>query len=355
MNAIPRGITLRESTRNMVAHRFITLTLAVLSAAVGATIVIGTTIDVSSIIASQDEQLARGVNLLNVSANDSDMLATECASLQSIGGVTASGAVLNTSTGSSITTPSSQFTVDEVSPGFLRAMFPSLSITANVVVGHSLAVSQGLTPGSDLLYRDGNGVQHVVRIDAVAPDVERADGLGLTLFRAEAPLGTIDGCLVAAVPGMRDRVSSVVPSFFASPVQVAPLVYANELELDPEAELHARISELGWIFGGAFLSALVLLLVWTRRREFSLYRLAGFDRRRTGTIAGLEALFAVAVPSQYGAILAGIVELHGQSSVLWRAAVADDARFVLFLVLASLLTALVAARGSTLARLRGAP
>jgi hypothetical protein len=354
LNAPPRGITLRESTRNLVAHRFTSIVLVALSAVVGATIIVTTTADISSIIATQDKQLARGVNLLNVSTNDSDMLATECASLQSIGGVTASGAVLNTASGNSKTTPTSQFTVDEVTPGFLHAMFPSLSPADVVVAGHSLASAQGLTPGSDLIYRDAAGVQRVAHVDAVAPDVARADGLGLTLFRAQAPIGTVDNCLVAAVPGMRDRISAVVPSFFTIPVQVAPLVHANELEIDPEGELHVRISQLGWAVGGAFLSALVLLLMWSRRREFSIYRLSGFNRLHTGTIAGVEALLVIVIPGQYGAVVAAIAELQGKSAVVWRAVAADDARFILVLCFASALTGLMAARGSTLARLRGA-
>lgn len=354
MSGPHRGTALREVGRNLIAHRFITLALVTLSAVVGAGVVFITTIDVSSIIAAQDKQLARGVNLLNVSTVDSDLLATECSSLQSIGGITASGAVLGTAPGNPITTPSSQIAIDEVTPGFLQAMFPSLPSAVAVVAGHSLASSQGLTPGSTFVYRDSAGVGHAVRIDAIAPDVERADGLGWTLFRTKAPSGTVDSCLVAAAPGLRDRISAVIPSFFTSRVQIAPLVFSNQLERDPEAELRARTSQLGWVVGGAFLMVLVLLLSWTRRREFSIYRLSGFDRRHTGMIAGIEALATVVVPGQYGAALAAIALLSDQSFVVWRAAAADDARFVVILSLACVLVAALAGRGSTLARLRGA-
>lgn len=355
MNAPVRGIALREASRNLIAHRLTTVVLAALSAVIGSAVVVTTTLDVSSIVAAHEKQLSRGVNLLNLSAEGTGLVATECSSLQSIGGVLASGAILRITSGNPISTPSSQIGIAEVSSGFLEAMFPSLSSAVVVVAGHSLGESQGLVAGSNFVYRDEAGVERAVRIDAIAPDVERADGYGWTLFLARVPRGAVDSCLVAAAPGSGDRISEVLPSFFTSRVQVTPLVFSSELERDPEAELHARPTQLGWLVGGVFLVALTLLLAWTRRREFSIYRLSGFDRRHTGAIAGIEALIAVAIPAQYGAGLAAMAMLRSETEVVWRAVAADDARFVLILCLAAMLAALVAAAGSTLGRLRSAP
>lgn len=283
-----------EAVRDLTARWILSVLVAVLSCACGASTLVLTSRDTSHIHATWDEHVQSGRFVLSLTGpRGAGVDAATCAVVGSWTGVRAAGGRISTEPVRLVSAPGARYELDQVTSGYLQVLWPGTAapLAGQVLVGPYLAASAGVSTGHSLAWVDSSGSRGRAEVASVPSTGTAREPVADRHILAVAPaVGRVDRCLVDVDPSHRDAVLAALVTWSSSTAS-APLPLADFTRAaDPESQLAGRASGWWWaIAAGVVLSA--ILAVWsTRRADFALHRLLGAD---TGTIALLLAVDTV--------------------------------------------------------------
>lgn len=354
------AVLVRESIRNLVAHRVHTATLAVLSAAIGFAVVCATTSQVTDIQGRFDTLVGKGQNVLVVTADQGGYLSgSECEAIGTVSGVDGAGGLTPTSTARSSLVPSLSVPVMTGTPGVAPIIYPGVEqrrMPGTAVTGSWLSQQLGLVSGAHLALASATGGT-TVTIGSTAPASPRNAAYDSRVLEIERPDIPVTSCLVETAPGSESAVAAVLAAgWFNTDAEtfVNPYWVDTSTGLTPQDELAERVTaHFPWL-GGTVLGILYLALALSRRAEYSLYRLLGVSTVGTALQVTTEVVCVALLPLHLGvlgAVLAGQHDLHGVTLAL---AQGDYVRLVAVVLLTPLAAALALARVGILDAFKGA-
>lgn len=222
------------------------------------------------------------------------------------------------------------------SPGPVYAFVPSetqvpvTGLTPGALAVFAPQVSPAVTTlGADLEALGGVGLQQWL-VDAAG-----ARTIQPTVRIEDAPVGSLTSTVTTPVPADTPILTCwlrMEPGAYASgedllrfafpgnQAMIAPFLGEVEGVLTPAEQWRSAMALQPWLVGAAVLAIAVLLVGWTRRTEYAVYRTFGTTRGTATAMTAVE-LVIVAVPATAAAILAVAVAAaarwHGlPSSVL---------------------------------------
>lgn len=241
--------------------------------------------DVSSVEANWREQVYAGSNVLSITAANAaeggKLDAGRCDAMRSISGVRSAGAVLRTYDVFARALPDDRLTLVEVTPGYLQVAYPRdpRVVTASSVSGASVSEGLGVTDDSTISYGLPNQVgEFAIHVDVATSLAARREPLDNVVMSAVAGVGTTYECLVESQPGSVEAVANAAQMWF-SPVEVrvSPELPGNPLVTEPGAELQKRFSQWVPLAFGVALSAILMIVWWSRRADYASYRAFGLS------------------------------------------------------------------------------
>jgi len=297
-----RGLLI-EVYRNLVARRAASVILAAVAAACGIGVAVGSWVVADAATDAWDRQLSRGASAFVVSSSLPGVMdARRCDELQGVSGVRAAGAVLASTTGSFASSPDARVAIMEVTPGYVRAVFPSATAALDgVAIGARVAQNNGVLPGAYLRLLDGSQSAMPVAVvdDGMA---QRINGIDNAVLVPKPAVGVVDQCLVEAQPGAAKSVEELLVTWFPPEYNwtIVPLLTAPEFEID--AVRMMRDSPVPLLAAGAALVTGLLMwaILWSRRQDLALYRLLGVGTRAIVAMIWLEWAAVVLAPASLG-------------------------------------------------------
>lgn len=354
------GVVVDEALRDLAARWVLTVLVAVVALGAGASTVLLVAREVDHVRAVWDEQVADGRFVLVVGGTRGPGVgAASCAAVADWPGVLAAGGRVATGSVRLVTAPASRYDLAQVTPGYLRVLWPGTSDPAadEVVVGPHAASSTGLRPGSAVAWAPV-GAGAADRVDAVVTTVPRTrtardPSADRQLFAVVPATGTVDRCLVDVDPDQYAAVLPALRAWFgdaaAAPQPVVDLTRA----VDPEVALAERASAWWWALAGATVVAAAAASWAVRRPDVALHRLLGAD---TGTVAvrlAVDVIVAVVTPLLAGVAVAGIAVAPLLAHDVVRAVVlADAGRLLVAVTVLPVLGLAVVGRGSVFRALK---
>ncbi|UJP09307.1 hypothetical protein L2X99_12800 [Microbacterium sp. KUDC0406] len=250
----------------------------------------------------------RGATGFAVTSTTADGLSSvRCEQLNNVAGVDAAGARASTTQRSS-----SALVMRVVTPGYVKAVMPTVNSNPKVVAGDKVAASNRLVAGSRLTQEELPG--ETLQVSIVAPPTPRDPRASSELLLVQPPVGQAQECFVIAEDGASAGVEALLTTWFLHDgVDVSPLRPSSGSEITAQALMEARASRI--VPAAVAVGCVVfLLLFWmVRISDFALYRMLGADRGAVAAQLVIEAsmlLFGPAASGMAFALLASVTSTN---------------------------------------------
>ncbi|GAA1230145.1 hypothetical protein JOF42_000356 [Microbacterium phyllosphaerae] len=332
-----------EAVRNLWSNAFFTGVIALSGVFVGFAVPAVTLWEVSSIRTDAESEVRAGANVLRVTGEDGALLpAGRCEALNSVPGILAAGGLAVRTTVFPAARPSDVVTLIVGTPTLGQVLWPSLSsqlATSSVVVGSATAETYGLTSGSTFGYEvRGDMTPLTAVVDRSGAPSTREPQLDTSVLIATAPTGRVRECLVEALPGARTVVEGMLRGWFGATdgTTVSPFYLPVTSSASPDERLTVRTTQYVPAIAALVLVTGMVAAWFSRRAEYSLYRMLGLNRRGSLLMHTVEMTVAVMVPVSVGMVAAMVVmEAHESLDVIL--ATTDALRMLALLIPAPLL------------------
>jgi hypothetical protein len=282
---------------------------------IGGLVVVAPALDVSRIVATNDQMVAVGVNLLVAQRDDREPIdAALCDALRSRPGVLAAGGATSSKRVVSAVDSGLSFDLVQATPGYAAVIWPDLQGLPEAnhgLAGHRVAEQLGVADGAGVPYVWGATTGFVEA--AAAPGQARAADHTNSIVVPVAPVGSVVQCFVEAEPGARAALEQLLLGWFDQPANmlVTPLVTALSFGADPDTQLTNRFSRWIPLAAALVLAAFTTALWLSRRTEVGLYGLLGLRGVALTVMVTTDYVLTVVTPVFAGA-LAAIVYLAPQ-------------------------------------------
>lgn len=300
-----------EAVRNLWANAFFTGIIALAAVVVGFAVPAVTLWEVASIRTDAESEVRAGVNVLRVTGEDGALLpAGRCEALNSVPGILAAGGLAVRSTVFPAARPSDVVTLISGTPTLGQVLWPShapQTTTSSVVVGSTTAETYGLTSGSTFGYEvRGDPTPLAAVVDRSGVASTRDPQLDTSVLIATAPTGRVRECLVEALPGARTAVEGMLNGWFDATdgTVVSPFYLPVTSSASPDERLAARTTQYVPAIAALVLVSGMVSAWFSRRAEYSLYRMLGLNRRGSLLMQTVEMTVAVIVPLCAGLVTA---------------------------------------------------
>ncbi len=266
-----------EAVANLWSRRGRSSVLAAVVALVVAGLFVADAAAADEVIRAKKELVAAGGLVVVVTREDGATLpATRCSLLAQQPHVMAAGGVRKGKIVYFGHAPGTPFQAIEVTDGLLGII--SLGRTAvadGVVLADAAAHELGVVSGSWVTLDGGP-----TPVGGVVDPQKRAEAFSRTVFMRAPPTGGVDQCWIEFRDGAFDQGVNALPAWFDGQGQLAlrPLIDRNISSRDLARDWSNRSTRQAWMVGAVLLCAFVLILVWRRRAEFTLYLLLGSSR-----------------------------------------------------------------------------
>lgn len=305
-----------EGGRNVVAAPALFGALTVIVAALAGGAAVADLAVVDRIVTDERAYLDAGGDLLVATVRDGSVDAAACAAVGRLDGVSAASAV-SVRQARLAGRPEHVQTVLLATPGLeqmvgLPALAAGQVLVSQVVAdrwawGPATAVQ--LVPGST-----GPAEWDVpadpLAVGSVADLTRFGDAASSAIVVPAAATGTVDECLVQAVPAAFDEVAAAVPALLGdgadTAVDVRRLVDAGAFGPDAAADFADRPTRGAGLAAGAVVGVLLALVAWTRRQRSALYATLGLPWAGGVVLRVTEALLPVAAGAGWGGLCAAV-------------------------------------------------
>ena len=278
-----RAVTVAvEALGNLKANPFTTLVVVLAALLAGVGVPTATLLDVQAIRQDEQAEISAGSNVIRITGeNRVSLSAARCEELNTQDGVLAAGGLASRSTVSPVARPNDRVTVLSGTATLAKVLWPggeAVPPAATVVVGSASARVLGLGPQSFFSFTvrpDPTALS--VPVDRVAQPSTRDEKLDASVFVARPPTGDVIECLVEAKPGVRTQVESIAAGWFAESgsTVVSPFYLTVTAGANPEERLSARLTQHLPVLAAVVVGAAMLTAWFSRRAEYSLYRMLG--------------------------------------------------------------------------------
>lgn len=343
-----------EAMLNVRAFVVTSLVIAAVAFALGATIILATSSQVSSAVAQQQELQARGVDVWRVQPSQ-PMSAAVCDDVRMNPGVLDSGARLSARSTRIASIPGASARIVTATPGYIRIMWPESPPGLAIGAGSEISTAFGLRPGTVLALESAESQRVAERtvLSDVLPPSSRGGDINQVLVVASAPDGKIRECLVEAHPGTRAAVEAFLVSHFSG-ATITPLYVDTSLGDAPEDQLRNRISQWIPLAGAIAVIALTLLTFFSRRADWALYQVVGVGKSARLLMLTAETATVVWFPFAAGAMVSSWIFANQIADPMTASeCLSDLARALLLLVLIPPLALLALSHRAPLAWLKG--
>ncbi|MCC6376384.1 MAG: hypothetical protein IT191_05135 [Microbacteriaceae bacterium] len=341
-----------EVQRNFLASPVRTVVMVFVSIIVASSVALATVVDVNRIEQSKTQLESFGAHsFVLVAPGGKRPDAQRCQEAENIEGVRAAGGVMSTSFVRLSLQPDITVRNLTVTPGYIAAAWPNLpnAKTFSVAIGPGLSYL-GLSPGSSIFYSNRVGRVATTRVDAVI-EVVSVTGDDRVLLESAIPQGTVESCLVTAVPAASTNVSLTLRDWFGVGTSIQDVLNRSPLNTDPQLQYKVRFSQFGWAAGGFIFFAILLGFWVSRRNEFALYRLLGFSEVQVFAMLCFETFYLGLLPAQLGALM--VIWTVTPEPFSLAVVALDLARLDLALLLVPVLAIMILPRRSILKTLKG--
>jgi hypothetical protein len=342
---------INEVRRNLLARPLLTCLTISIAFATSLGVLVLSSSEVATIEARHAALINAGANVWMVSS-EHGFEGGKCDNLQGHSGVVAAGfaierqdAVMRRGESTSV------LSLREVSPGYLRALWPRGTAPGDsVVAGSTLADRLGIGRGSLVVLESDTfptGLPLVV--DRVAPPSPRDASVDEDLILVRSPDSASRHCLVEAAPGATQPIEALLLNRFGTGTSTEPMVRRSVGVPNASEELQERVSRY-LPLAGALVVLCVLLGSWhSRRVEFALYRTSGMSAINLFAMLCLE-LLATGLLGASAGLLGWVVAASKEPipEIVAVAAAQDWAVYVLLLAIAPALGYLLVGRSRTI-------
>ncbi len=257
------------------------------------------------VLALHNDQKLRGVDVVVVE-NAQVIPAWECIVLSQNAAVKYTGALTLLDPIEFESSPGTLFQNVAVNGDMLRIWAPnrrSSSLPRDaLLVGPSVADSLGVGNG-DYATPQGDITRPVKVID---PSLRNAQA-NRWVITAATPVSVADQCWIELLPGVGASRRSIAEWWFrplGEGTTIRSAIDLGPFAQDPDDTLEGRSEARLWVLASAVLTLILLLSMWFRRGELSLYRALGSTRTALLCITQIETSIVVGVAGIVGSIWA---------------------------------------------------
>ncbi|MFK0008008.1 hypothetical protein ACIQTZ_13235 [Paenarthrobacter sp. NPDC090520] len=298
------SLFIREGLEN-VRHRPVQSSISiVLAIAVGFCITVFPGLEVERVTRLALDEVNRGLHVAVVTDKQRNPLsATRCESLTKVEGIKYAGGVL-----ASHRVYSPMFPVDgvdllEVSPSWVKIVWPSLSEPGEILAGPRLAQTLGLVSGAKLPIANTKGLAdlHTLTITGMPAATPRSERYDNALIAVGAVRGTVGECVVQFEPSKFWSASAILTHWFGGSEIVTRMLYTRpDTQPSPQVQLESMLLKYLPVAGFAIIALAFLSQVASRRQELALYRVIGSNSQQVLTLLCSEFFLRFYGPLIFG-------------------------------------------------------